>query len=77
MLLTTCTSLSAAEMPLQRVEAGLEHVLGDAVDEVLLDLGRAVELGAPLDEGPVADRDRRQAQRRDIVLSGIGDSRIV
>src|ERR1700722_19725131 len=67
-LLTICGTGSASERALERIEAALEHTATDVVDQFGLALGRAVELGRPFHERLFTVGDRRQAQRRDIVL---------
>src|SRR5438552_7948676 len=54
--------------PLQRIEAGLEHALPDQPRQLGLAPQRAIELGAPFGEAAVAVGDRRQLQRRDVVV---------
>src|SRR5262245_53367033 len=43
--------LSRAEMPLQGIEAGLEHAVADGLGQLALALRRTVELGAPFRKG--------------------------
>src|ERR1700687_3356061 len=67
-LLTMCGTASAPEHALERIEAALKHAASDRADQFGLALGRTVEFRRPFQEGLVAVGDRRQAQRRDVVL---------
>src|ERR1700733_1833987 len=67
-LLTICGTASASERTLERIEAALEYAASNVVDQFGFTLGRAVELGRPFHEGLFTVGDRRQAQRRDVVL---------
>src|ERR1700712_5184736 len=66
---TTCwsTVLAPREVALQRVEAALEDTVADRLDELLLALLGAVELGAPLGEAACAVGHRRELERGDVV----------
>src|SRR5436190_15438227 len=56
------------EMPLQRVEAALEHAVADVLRELALATGGAVELRAPFGKRACPIGDRRELERRDVVL---------
>src|SRR4051794_37857461 len=58
----------SAQIALQGVEAGLEHALADRPHELALAAGGAFELRAPLREAACAVGDRRELQRRDVLL---------
>src|SRR6202790_3995490 len=67
-LLTMCGTPSASKHALECIEAALKHTGSDSIDEFRLALGRAVEFRRPFQEGFFTVGDRRQAQRRDVVL---------
>src|ERR1700754_2031291 len=69
-LLTTRTigSPSASELPLQGIEAALEHAVADVADQIGLPFRCAVELRRPFQEGALAVCDGGQPQGRNIVL---------
>src|SRR4029077_18776572 len=60
-LLTMCGTL-ASKGAVQRVEAALKDAGSDIADELVLALGRTVELGGPFEKSLVAVGHRRQPQ---------------
>src|SRR5688572_7433845 len=58
----------STKLLLERIESSLKNALADVSCELALFLRRAVELGPPLGEGLVAIGDRRELERRDVVL---------
>src|SRR5262249_5757266 len=62
---------SLCEVRLQRLEPGLEHLVGVEVLPVVELVGRAVEGDGPLDEGLVRVRDRQDVDGRDVVLDAL------
>src|SRR5690349_21473233 len=82
-LLTICGTL-ASKGALERIETALEHTAADIVDEFVLPLGGAVELGGPFEESLVAVGHRRKTQSSHVVLDphrglqdGIGAEHLV
>src|SRR5258708_36330237 len=66
-LLTICGTLTS-EGALERVEPALKHAGADIADELVLALGRTVELGGPFEKRLVAVGHRRQSQGSYVVL---------
>src|SRR6266480_687079 len=84
MVLLTMRGTLASESALERVEAALKHATADIVDEFILPLGRAIELGGPFEERLIAVGHRGQPQGRDVVLhahrrleDGVGAEHVV
>src|SRR3982751_6086955 len=77
------TPSPAHEKALQGIEPALEHALADRLDELLLALLGAVELGAPLGKAARAVGHRRELERGDVVgdahraLEDLVDARVV
>src|SRR5262245_13932151 len=67
-LLTTRGTASAPKLTLERIETTLEYGGTDVGHKLRLALGRAVELGGPLQEGALAVGDGREPERCDVVL---------
>jgi hypothetical protein len=63
-----CGTASTSEHALERIEAALKHAASDRADQLGFALRRTVEFRRPFQEGLVAVGDRRQAQRRDLIL---------
>src|SRR5262245_2011413 len=66
-VLRTTFGTSASEGTLEGVKAALEHAPADVGDQFAFLVGRAIEIGRPLDEGPVLIGDRGELQGRHVI----------
>src|SRR5689334_744900 len=71
-VLRTTFGISASEGTFERIKAALEHASADIGNQFAFLVGRAIEIGRPLDEGPVMIGDRGEPQGRHVVAEWHG-----